>query len=173
MGGRGGCEPRPPIFFWVDQKQSSFNAGKGKLKVYHSKKKKKKKKVLFGISTSDLARQSRTRPLLLPAVLHSRVRAGGRKEGGDPFEAIIVSRKPSIQDVIPELSLFFILYHQGFLCNASCLRGSMSTLVVKRLVRLLGCRLRNQGHGIRLHMSQLTLHTEEAVQGLRLPHQLA
>lgn len=170
MGGRGGCEPRPPIFFWVDQKQSSFNAGKGKLKVYHSKK---KKKVLFGISTSDLARQSRTRPLLLPAVLHSRVRAGGRKEGGDPFEAIIVSRKPSIQDVIPELSLFFILYHQGFLCNASCLRGSMSTLVVKRLVRLLGCRLRNQGHGIRLHMSQLTLHTEEAVQGLRLPHQLA
>lgn len=48
-------------------------------------------------------------------------------------EAIFVSRKRSIKDVIPEFSLFLILYHHGFLCCASSLGGSESMQVVKMM----------------------------------------
>ena len=48
-------------------------------------------------------------------------------------EAIIVSRKQSIKDVIPEFSFFLILFHCGLLCYASSLEGSESIQVVKMI----------------------------------------
>lgn len=35
--GEKDVNPGPPIFFWVDQKQSSYKVGKRKLKIYCSK----------------------------------------------------------------------------------------------------------------------------------------